>query len=201
MKETKRIHIRERDNYSWGARETCRELFEVIFKAMDKTITEYQHLPEYDQIIDWMCCTEGKGLLLMRACGRGKSVIMTGVLPMLFRYRQLYLRVIHAQDLHKPLTNQQTRSNVRPETNLDFLISAKYPVIDEVGVENQMNDYGEKTEGFNLILNTAERDYKPLFIATNLTAEELLIRYGERTFDRLKRLCKRVEFKGDSLRK
>lgn len=34
----------------------------------------------------------------------------------------------------------------------------------------------------------------------NLTREQLLRRYGERTFDRLTRLCRPVKFEGESLR-
>ena len=63
-----------------------------------------------------------------------------------------------------------------------------------------VNDYGEKYEGFNAIINAAERYYRPLFISTNLGTEELLNRYGERTLDRLQHLCRIVEFRGDSLR-
>lgn len=85
-------------------------------------------------------------------------------------------------------------------SNLDYLTRSAYPIIDELGVEPLINDYGEKYEGFNRIINAAERYLRPLFISTNLTEEQLLQRYGERTFDRLTRLCRIVEFCGESLR-
>ena len=34
-------------------------------------------------------------------------------------------------------------------TNLDYLTRTAYPIIDELGVEPLVNDYGEKYEGFN----------------------------------------------------
>ena len=74
-------------------------------------------------------------------------------------------------------------------------------MIDELGVEEQVTNYGEPFEPFNKIINAAEASTKLLFITTNLTPKQLLDRYGERTLDRIARLCKSIEFKGDSLRK
>ena len=65
----------------------------------------------------------------------------------------------------------------------------------------QVNDYGEKCEGFNLVNNAAERYNRPMLITTNLTEEQILARYGARTLDRLGHLCKTVKFTGESLRK
>lgn len=48
--------------------------------------------------------------------------------------------------------------------------------------------------------NAAERYGLRLFLSTNLTKGDLLNRYGERTFDRLRHLCRVIEFRGDSLR-
>ena len=49
--------------------------------------------------------------------------------------------------------------------------------------------------------DAAERYNRPMFITTNLTEEQILARYGERTLDRLGHLCKTVKFTGESLRK
>jgi DNA replication protein DnaC len=40
-----------------------------------------------------------------------------------------------------------------------------------------------------------------MFITTNLTEDQILSRYGERTLDRLVHLCLTVKFSGQSLRK
>lgn len=189
-------------HWSWGSREYCERLFKTIFMSIDGTIEQYEHLPEYEDIIDWMTNTGGKGLLLIGDCGRGKSLILNYVLPVLFRMKGSGIRAVHAQDMYKEHPYQQYYGYYqRPATYLDLLVKAKYPAVDELGVEGQYNDYGEKTEGFNLILNSAERYLRPVFVSTNLTEEELLNRYGERTLDRLMHLCRTVRFKGESLRK
>ena len=86
-------------------------------------------------------------------------------------------------------------------TYLDHLLSSGFPLIDELGVEPMMNNYGEKSEGFNQVLNVAERYHRPVFISTNLSPEQIYERYGDRTMDRLTHLCRAVHFSGESLRK
>ena len=202
QKETT-ILVRQPVSFSWCKNiSEAGELLETIFKEVDKTVEYFQWLEEYYHIKSWMMNTEGKGLLLMGSCGRGKSVIASGVIPVLFRMKGKYLRPVHAQDMTKPTPQQPYRAyGQRPETWLDYLQRCAFLIIDELGVEMQVNDYGEKCEGFNLVINAAERYNRPMFITTNLTEEQILARYGERTLDRLGHLCKTVKFTGESLRK
>ena len=44
-------------HWSWGDKDYCDRLFRYVFRMVDGTIDEYEHLPEYDEVIDWM--TEG----------------------------------------------------------------------------------------------------------------------------------------------
>ena len=202
QKETT-ILVRQPVSFSWCKNiSEAGELLETIFKEVDKTVEYFQWLDEYYHVKSWMMNTEGKGLLLMGSCGRGKSVIASGVIPVLFRMKGKYLRPVHAQDMTKPTPQQPYLAyGQRPETWLDYLQRCSFPIIDELGVEMQVNDYGEKCEGFNLVINAAERYNRPMFITTNLTEEQILARYGERTLDRLGHLCKTVKFTGESLRK
>ena len=197
MIKEKHITPRQRWCWTWGkTQQECKALFTRIFSQVDDTIDRFIWLPEYDQIVDWMVNTNDKGLMLIGDCGRGKSLILNYVLPVLFRMHDRTVRPVHAQDLGRIFPN-----SIVTETYLDRLLRTNYPIIDEVGVEPMMNDYGEKTEGLNMILNAAERYHRPVFISTNLTELQLLDRYGERTVDRLAHLCRTVHFKGDSLRK
>lgn len=201
LSEEKRIVIRQPHDLSWGDKEYCEGLFCEVFRRVDKSINHYQHLPEYTEVIDWMISTEGRGLLLYGDCGRGKSVILTGVVPVLLAMKGCRSLPIHADDFQKPYDFATSTAGYDPKmSNLDYLTRSPYPIIDELGVEPLVNNYGEKWEGFNRIINAVERYLRPLFLSTNLTKEQLLLRYGERTFDRLIRLCRVVEFKGDSLR-
>ena len=85
--------------------------------------------------------------------------------------------------------------------NIDYLCNTYFPIIDEIGIEPLINDFGEKYEGFNRVLNIAEQRLKPVFVSTNLTPEQMLARYDVRTIDRLVRLSKMVKFEGRSYRK
>lgn len=201
LAEQKRIVVRSPHDLSWGDREFCEGLFCEVFRRADKSIGLYHHLPEYAAVIDWMIATRGRGLLLYGDCGRGKSIILTGVVPVLLAMKGCFVVPIHADEFQKPYDFAGCTAGYDPKmSNLDYLIRSAYPIIDELGVEPLVNNYGEKYEGFNRVINAAERYLRPLFLSTNLTREQLLLRYGERTFDRLTRLCRVVEFKGDSLR-
>lgn len=199
--EEKRIVVRCPENHSWGSREYCEGLFCKVFRRVDKSIGRYRHLREYAEVIDWMTSTAGRGLLLYGDCGRGKSVILTGVVPVLLAMKGCHTVPIHADDFQKPYDFAASTAGYDPKmSNLDYLARTAYPIIDELGVEPLINDYGEKYEGFNRIINAAERYLRPLFLSTNLSKEQLLRRYGERTFDRLTHLCRPVKFEGESLR-
>jgi len=186
LKEHKIQVVRSPKRITFGNREICEATFKNAFIAVDKSIKVFKMLPEYDEIVDWMVDNNGQGLMLQGDCGRGKSVIITGVIPALFFMRfGLVFRPTHA--------------DLIPST-INALSASHTVVIDEVGVEPLTNDFGEKYEGFNRIINAAENSLKLVFIATNLTSAQILQRYGERTVERLSRLCKIVKFEGDSLR-
>lgn len=201
LSHERRLDLRTPQTFSWGDVAQCTELLRELFCRVDRTVVRYCHLSEYDAVIEWMTNTQGRGLLLMGDCGRGKSVILTGVLPALLALKDRCAVPVHADELERPypLAGSTAGYNARM-TNLDYLIRSPFPIVDELGVEPMINDYGERYEGFNRIINAAERHLRPLFVSTNLSREQLLRRYGERTFDRLPRLCHVVEFQGASLR-
>lgn len=177
---------REPVRLSFGDRSTCERLFKELFVAVDRSVNNFKMLPEYSAIVDWMVNNDGKGLCLWGDCGRGKSTIVTGVIPLLFLMRGKVVRPELAQSI--------------PST-VNALMSVRIVCIDEVGTEPMVNDFGEKYEGFNAIMNVAEDRLKLVFITTNLLPQQILDRYGERTVERIKRLCKLVHFNGDSLRR
>ena len=201
LKNESLLHIRDRWYWSWGTHEECDRLFRYIFRQVDRTFDIYEHLPEYNEVIDWMTNTDDKGLMLMGDCGRGKSVIINGVIPVLFKMNDFTVRAVHAQNFSKFMPPLPKTTHWVNRTYLDDLLQSAYPIIDELGVETMMNDYGEKSEGFNQILNYAERYHRPVFVTTNLTEVQILDRYGERTMDRLAHLCRTIHFEGESLRK
>lgn len=187
--------IRSPKNFSWGSFEDCKKMFEKIFLEVDKSVSNFKYLPQYDEVVNWMTGTQGKGLYLYGDCGMGKSTIIKGIVPVLFRMRNYVVKSVHADDLQDMI-----RFNNMEVIGLEYLLKSKYPIIDELGVETKIRNYGEVYEGFIKIINRAEAEIKPLFVSTNLSLDEILTRYGERTVDRISRLCKLIELRGKSLR-
>ena len=177
LKNATHIKVRDYKRYSFGSVSECKALFIEAFKLVDKTITEYKHLDEYNHVISWLSDTEGKGLFMIGNCGRGKSVILTGVLPLIFN-------AIPARKLHT-VTEYKT----------------PFIVVDDIGTEEIINDYGTKIDAVENAIFEAEDDLKLLLLTSNLDAKAIKERYGERIYDRIKRLCKVVFMKGESLRK
>ncbi len=171
------------NRYKLGKREEIKEMFIKAFEYYDKTIDEYNHLPAYDEIIDWMVDTKGRGLMLMGECGLGKSTILNYVIPAIFRTR----------------TNKILRSVPAKELGIVDRNKAPFIIIDDLGTESIKNDYGTKIDAVADAISYAEDSSKTLLITTNLTPQALKERYDERTLDRLRK-CKVVIIKGKSFR-
>ena len=171
------------NRYKLGTKEELKEMFIKAFKYYDRTIDKYEHLPAYDEIIDWLVDTRGRGLMLMGECGLGKSTILNFVIPAIFRTKtNKVLRSIPAKEL------AAVERNVAP-----------FIIIDDLGTESIKNDYGTKIDVVADAISYAEDSSKTLLITTNLSPNSLKERYDERTLDRLRK-CKVVIIKGKSFR-
>tara|TARA_R110000851_G_scaffold315627_1_gene478275 strand:+ start:311 stop:886 length:576 start_codon:yes stop_codon:yes gene_type:complete len=172
------------NRFKLGTREEIKEMFIKAFEHYDKTIESYNHLSDYDEVIDWMVDTKGRGLILMGECGLGKSTILNFVIPAIFRTK----------------TNKVLRSI--PAKELGAIERSKSPfiIIDDLGTESIKNDYGTKIDAVADAISYAEDSSKTLLMTTNLKPKELKERYDDRTLDRLRK-CKVVIIKGKSFRK
>ena len=171
------------NRYKLGSKEELKEMFIKAFKYYDRTIDKYEHLSSYDEIIDWLVDTRGRGLMLMGECGLGKSTILNYVIPAIFRTKtNKVLRSIPAKEL------AAVDRNVAP-----------FIIIDDLGTESIKNDYGTKIDAVADAISYAEDSSKTLLITTNLSPNSLKERYDERTLDRLIK-CKVVIIKGKSFR-
>ena len=171
---------RSAESFSFGDYNSCEGYFKEAFLIADKTITQFEFLPEYKQIVEWMTNTQGKGLLLSGGCGLGKSVIITGVIPILFHFK--FNRIIH------PV------SAIDMGAQFEDLKKRYFLCLDDIGSEATQSDYGERREIFSELVQLAEKDMKPLFISTNMTGAQMRERYGDRVVSRLVRLCRPVKF-------
>ena len=171
------------NRFRLGTKEELKDMFIKAFKHYDRTIDTYTHLPAYDEIIDWLVDTKGRGLMLMGECGLGKSTILNYVIPAIFRTKtNKSLKSISAKDL-----------GVIEKSITTFII------IDDLGTESIKNDYGTKIDAVSDAISYAEDSSKTLLITTNLSGKSLKERYDERTLDRLRK-CKVVVIKGESFR-
>jgi len=171
------------NRYKLGTKEELKEMFIKAFNHYDQTVGTYNHLPEYDEIIDWMVDTKGRGLMLMGECGLGKSTILNYVIPAIFRTK----------------TKKSLVSTPAKELKEVVKSNASFIIIDDLGTESIKNDYGTKIDAVADAISYAEDSSKTLLITTNLDAADLKKRYDERTVDRLRK-CKVVVIKGKSFR-
>ena len=169
--------------YKLGTKKELKEMFIKAFKHYDRTIDVYKHLESYDEVIEWLSDTKGRGLMLMGDCGLGKSTILNFVIPAIFRTK----------------TNKLLTSTPAKELGEIERSNASFIIIDDLGTESIKNDYGTKIDAVADAISYAEDSSKTLLITTNLDAADLKKRYDERTLDRLRK-CKVVVIKGKSFR-
>jgi DNA replication protein DnaC len=146
-------------------------------------------LPEYDEVAAWLSDNRGKGLLLHGSIGRGKSLMLKYILPLIF--------ITH---LNRIITVADCGDN---SLNIDEFLRKNIIGLDDVGVEpDRKMKVGTERNVVIEAFNAAEFNDKMFIVAsTNLTFEELKKRYGDRIVDRIRHLCHRVVFNGQSLRK
>ena len=150
-------------------------------------------LPEYDEITEWLTDNDGRGLMCIGDCGRGKTIITQRILPLLFERGR-----IRSAKGQKLIYNTHTALDL-----LDHFQEIAYGTlicIDDVGTEPRMKKFGVTHDYFSELVDLCERHEKLLVCSTNLSGEELQERYGLRTFDRLTSLTRRVFFEGQSQR-
>jgi len=174
-------------SFKFGPQENCKQILRKAMLDGDKTIKQLIWISEYDEVADWLSNTAGKGLLLTGDVGLGKTVITQYALPILFSF-------------HMKKVVNRVRSIDLGE-RFDELKKKKIIAIDDMGIEAEINEFGNRYEPIERIINIAESEGKILLISSNLNAADIIERYDVRTLDRIKRLCRPIKFQGDSFRK
>lgn len=147
----------------------------------------------YDGVVDWMTDNKRRGLVVLGANGLGKSIICYEILPVYFEYYEKARKVYRTRacDLHNV---------VKTQADYYTLLASDVIVIDDFGVEDLTNDFGQKSDTLSNVIDIAERNKKLLIMSSNLTPQGIIDRYGQRTSDRLKAITTGVKFEGASLR-
>ena len=147
---------------------------------------EIKWLPQYDLIAEWLEDNQGRGLLLYGSCGLGKTFLTRYVISaIILKYCS---KVVTSFDM--------TEANKDPDKVLvKHIIS-----LDDIGTEDISVKFGERRSIVPEILDSAEKYGKLLLLTSNLGGEDLIKKYGNRTFDRILAVTRRIEFNGKSFR-
>lgn len=172
------------------------EFIKQCFLEYDSSITEanFVFLPEYKKLREYLKDTQGKGLLLSGGPGVGKSIILKKIIPTVYALRNLEVFPVSCYDLHKIINPKESN-----ETVFDKVSQRRHILLDEIGVEINVNIYGEKFNPVEWLINASEDNNKALFATTNLNDETLYALYGKRAFDRLIKKVTKIEFVNRSL--
>ena len=147
---------------------------------------EMKWLPQYDQIAEWLEDNKGRGLLLYGSCGLGKTFLTRYVITaIILKYCNKVVTSFDMIDVNKD-----------PEKVLSKHIIA----LDDIGTEEVSIKFGEKRSIIPEVLDATEKYGKLLLMTSNLGGEDLIKKYGNRTFDRILATTKRIEFNGKSFR-
>ena len=145
-------------------------------------------LSEYDKITEWLSNNHKKGLLIIGPPGVGKTVITMKVIPMILHI--CYKRILSCFQSTE-LVNRKAYEDVMHYRNI---------VIDDVGVEGVYNDFGNPHVVFSEVVENIEKRGLLLIATSNLTIDEIKVKYGLRTYDRLRAHMDLVVIKEKSLR-
>lgn len=150
-------------------------------------IGAHQWLPEYEEIVSWLTNNHGRGLLCIGHPGRGKTIICTKIIPpIIIDSCNLITNIYDATDLNNLI---------------DKILKNRIVCIDDIGTEGEYVKYGEHRVPFAELVDLVEKKGTLLILTTNLTVDELRVKYGERVVDRLRAITNVIYFKGCSLRK
>ena len=178
-----------------------------------------QWLPEYDEVADWLSDNQGKGLMCIGDCGRGKTVITRDILSVLFA-KTIRVR-FHDGTTGHPVYNYFLAKELK--SRWAEVERCKIICVDDVGTEAIAKVYGETHNYFSELVDLCNDRDKLLICSTNLSQEQLFggvvdepddpsrpdgpthrvvypQRYDQRILSRLTGNTVRVWFEGEDLR-
>ena len=193
---------------------TLQDADQVLMRGLAYVLGERaQWLPEYDAVADWLSDNQGKGLMCIGDCGRGKTVITRDILPLVFRN---YIQVRDADgSFYRPVYNYFLAKELK--SRWAEIERCKVICVDDVGTEPIAKVYGETHNYFSELVDLCNDRDKLLICSTNLTGVQLFggrdddqesptygqmlpARCDQRTYSRLVGNTVRVWFEGDDLR-
>lgn len=181
---------------------------EVLMRGLAYALGERaQWLPEYELIAGWLANNQGKGLMCIGDCGRGKTVITRDILPLVFR-NHIKIYDARTDDWFHPVYSYFQAKELK--SRWAEVERCKIICVDDVGTEPIAKVYGETHNYFAELVDICNDKDKLLICSTNLTQAQLFggeeegvsypARCDQRTFSRLVGNTVRVYFEGEDLR-
>lgn len=178
-----------------------------------------QWLPEYEGVVDWLSNNQGKGLMCIGDCGRGKTIITRDILSVLFS-KVINVRFRDGGTGH-PVYNYFLAKELKGRWA--EIERCKIVCVDDVGTEPIAKVWGETHNYFAELVDLCNDRDKLLICSTNLSMEQMFggvveepddpnnpdgpthrvvypQRYDQRTLSRLTGNTVRVYFEGSDLR-
>ena len=148
--------------------------------------SNFTWIDEYNSVVAWLENNEGLGLYLYGKNGNGKTVLCKKIIPaIMLKYHRKVFRYYDYQDIN---------------TKADEMLTKHFISIDDIGNEEQSVSFGNRRWILPEIMDLAEKRNGIVILSSNLNGEQLVEKYGIRTFERIVSCTKRIEFKHKSFR-
>lgn len=194
METLRQTILKEKDIQNYKVSSEYKDVLDVLTMAYTtlvecrgKKVDMNQQQKETISIVSRWLCGEGKvGLLLYGTYGTGKTTMLNSILYTMRYYNRRYL-----------MTSAKSIVEV-PDENYVW----EYPlIIDELGREpNTRKSFGNESEPMIDIIVRREKMGYPTIIATNLTDEEIKVKYGLYIADRFRGSYSRIFYGNKSYR-
>ena len=159
---------------------------EKMMFLFEKFVPGFQWIEEYDKVAEWLTDNKGKGLFLYGNCGRGKTMLAKYIIPALLLVE--CGKIVNYYDI------------LDLKTKFDEVVRYKILAVDDIGTEEVLVSFGNKTDIFSEIMDMVEKKSKLVIVTTNYQKNQLEERYGKRVLDRIIATTSRVCFTGKSFR-
>lgn len=159
----------------------------VVFKKDPETEKNLQ------MVAQWMCESPKRGLLLFGTTGNGKTTMLNALRAILFD-----CTYAEAADIWSDARLAREDAEYRM---LDYMTSPIL-IIDDLGAEPEIcKVYGENRYPLESVIVRRYKNLLTTVIASNLTLEQIELRYGTRMFDRMMEMYDRIVYRGPSFRR
>jgi len=164
------------------------------FEIDDMNRDVIQELIYYLQGDDKFSYDLNRGIIIMGSVGSGKTLLFN-IIKEILTYIRKNFHVYSAIEINEAYDK---KDNDLIQRFHDLYLLG----IDDLGTENpSIKVYGTEKSPIYEVINRRYSTDKMLFITTNLDADEIQKRYGDRIRDRLKEMCNVLVLKGPSRRR